>query len=406
MKKILIILIIGLAFVSHSYSASPVVKLSNFRQLSFPLEDPQYYGNVYLPKWSKNDRYVGVSFKDPVKEKRFVIIYDLENGNTLKYNSSMKGGRDQKRDPFARRVSPNDTHYIQWSPLQEATFFAISRVDKMDYLYRIEVNGLANGITVQNSELVQTEKVPVTNFSVSNLNQRRGRFYLLVNIGKEGSYDLNIFNVKRSVRRLPFQRTETIDEYDAQSFVTDRNHHIVIQGKINDQNDIFSFYRKSARDQSEIVNITNTANNSERMPRFNLSGNRVAYVRGEKLNLERKGKNTQSRYSLVVYDFDTQSEKILYDNIFVAPDVFLQNPFVWINDEKIIFVENNFDKQFPLRVIDVETLEQAEIQSPFINHKDLALSSDGKKIAFIAKGKQETKELSFDKLFICDIAVY
>lgn len=401
---------LAFGLTSITFSEPPTVILSNFQQLSYPLENPRYYGNVYMPEWSNGDQYVGVSFHDPVIEKRFVIIYDIQNNKTLKYDTSIKGGKSGKRGTFSKRIIPNDTHHIKWSPIDEATFYIISRVNKMDYLYRSKIKGSMSELSIIETTRYGSEEgkdvattSPVINFSLTN--PKRNRFHIFYHIGNAESIYISINEISNfSNTQKGRIRNETVI-YDAQCLTLNINH-FVYQGRLNDQSEIFYFTsEKMINIPEKHKNLTDTYYFNERNPRFNTSGTKIAYLRSNRIKSGKKQDDQTITYALIVYDLESLSEVVIYPNVHVTQDVFHQNPFIWFTDEEILFVENNFDKKYPLRVIHVSTGENQIVSSPFINHKDISLSNSGDKLAFIAKGEQDTKDLSFDKLFICDITV-
>jgi len=423
MNNYIHIVLLCWSFITMAFPASPIVTLSNFKQLTDPLTDPQYYGNVSMPAWSRSDTYVGASFHDPVSERRYVLIFDIENNLNLKYNTSMKGTRGMQptRSTSLNRLRrsgkiPNDTHRIQWSPLEESTFFVISRVNNTDYLYRSQIQRTNTGLSiVETSEFssqvigVQSQKgitTPVINFTLSN--PIRNRFYILYHIGDEEKIHLSINEISKlnNIQKVLIKNEMVI--YDAQCIRVDiRKVHIVYQAKIGgSQSDIFSLDTPNImEDAKNIVNLTNTNDRNERNPRFNPSGNKIAFLRSNKTVSESNKKDQATGYSLIIYDFTNQSETTIFPNVRVVPDVFQQNPFTWLTDEDILFVENNFKKKFPLRVVNINTRESTIVPSPFINHKDVTLSNSKTRLAFVAKGKNDSGDLAFDKLFICDLTI-
>lgn len=390
------------------FAQNPQVFLSDFRQLSFPVTAPEQRGNASLPNWSKSDQYVGVTFYDSKKQMNYVMIYDLVTGYILKYDTSIKGVASQQ-SPFGRKEQPRDTRHIVWSPSEESTFYVISRHRKTDRLFEAKLDQSDSGIQIVNTrDISLAGNDHIINFSLSNLS--RNRFHILFSEGRGGNLDVfaYTFPTKKIIKK-PIRRTEDVGEYDTQCFYRKDMIQFVFQGKVNNQGDIFFLQtpRLSGAKKSDMVNLTQTNQLGERNPRFNPSGNRIAYLRSDNLFVSQMSKEDERPvvYTLVIYDLQTDSEHEIYTDLFVTPDVFHQAPFIWLTDDLLLFIDNNFDRKFPLKAIDITTGLEYDILSPYMNHKELALSHSGKQLAFIAKGTNTTKDLSFDKLFVCDINI-
>lgn len=409
-RELIYIMCLGVWSTIHPQNS--IVSLTDFHQLSFPMKNPEYLGNTYLPAWSKEDRYIGTTFHDPNRDIRYIMIYDLNTGSILKYNTGMISGKDKKQRPFSKKMVPKDTHTIFWSPIKETTFYSISRDRKIDQLFKISFKQSGAKMEITSTQNI-SPLIPglvdnhVLSYSLSN--PLRERFYILFSLGKEGNLDIYSYIVSKSgkyqVRSVI--RNPDIDEYDIQSFITKEMKHYVFQGKIGNQDDIFSLKQSRSKIDNKIINLTQTNDLGERNPRFNPSGTRIAFLRTDKLfisDISEEAKKTIV-YTLVVYDFKTGIEQEVYPNAYVMPDVFHQNPFIWLTDDLILYVDNNVEKKFPLKLINVVTFDYETVSSPYINYKDLALSHSGKQLAFIAKGTFETDDLSFNKLFVCNIEI-
>lgn len=382
------------------FAQQPQVSLENFIQYSFPLVDltNEFYGNVSSPAWSASDDYIAVTLSDPDNKVRHVIVYNNKrSGEPIKINTA------STRSSSGRRKVSNDTHQPLWSPLQDNVLYAISRIKRNDYLHKISLTQTGDELKVRTDKLYDNY-TPVINYSFSN--KSGGRFtsnaYLILHSGTRENLDIALFNVDdRGQKSPPKINNDQLSEYESDCFINASEISVAIQGFDNNQSDLY--HMQGTMSQLGMTrNITNSPGYNERLPKFNQNGTLLAYLRSQNTSKDEK-KDELLIHSLHVYDLENRIDKQLDNNVFVVPDIFNQTPFIWINKNTIIYIDNNFEEKYPLIAINALTGEKRRLKSTLINHKELAISNSGKKLGLIAKGQDDNPDMDFDKLYICDI---
>jgi len=400
-KSIIKILPITIMLIANLNSQEPQVSLKNFTQYSFPLVDidNKFYGNVSSPAWSGSDDYVAVTFFDPESKARNIIVYNNNRrGEPIKINTA------NSRSLGGRSEISNDTHHPLWSPLADNVVYVISRIKRNDYLHKISLIQSSSGLSVERIDRLHNNYTPIINYSFSN--KSGGLFtsnaYLIMHSGIRENLDIALFNVDdRGQKSPPKINNDQLSEFESDCYINASEISLVIQGFDNNQSDLYHL-QGTLNQLGMTKNITKSTGYNERLPKFNRNGTSLAYLRSKNVSKD-ESKNEILIHSLHVYNIENKIDKQLDGNVYVVPDIFYQTPFIWIDENTIIYIDNNFEEKYPLITVNVLSGEKNRVASQLINHKELAISNSGKKLGIIAKGQDDNPDMDFDKLYIADI---
>jgi len=407
MRKHLVILIL----CASSLAWSQTIRLGNFEQISHPIENKNYeYGNVYFPDWSKSDDLLGVTFFDPNKSSDFVFVYDVVHKNGWKYDASITGEVKQASEFDApASTSIKRTAMLQWSPLVDNRFFVISRDNKKDYLYRVDFQYQHPKFQMERINKISDQELPIQYFSISNVLVDNfwgsQKYFISVCSGAKGRTKSSVYQAnKTSISKEIFgTKNLHIIEAEVSCYINGNFKEFVAQGIQNDQSDIYYYEVDRFQTPVTMKNITNTKEYDERNPLQNFTNNLISFVRANR-QISKKGIENKLKYSLYIYDKSTGKETLVDENVYIVPDVPNVKSYIWLPNDQILYIKDDYEDKYPLKLYTVSDGHIYDVSSPLVNHKELALSRDHKRLAIVAKGKRdESLELSFNKLYICDI---
>ena len=359
--------------------------------------------NVYNPRWSSDGHHL--SFELIAKESRDLYVWALGIPEPEKvFSHSPRKGPKRRRSQVPVRNSSN--YSLVWKP-NSKKFVYVGSGDKGLYsLYRDTAddpneNGTREDLLDKNVRGSSQHAMfpnyhPNENLVVFCQGSIEGRLFLnVVQVGLR-------YKVQKLLKEMTISATDA--HFAPQS--TNTFSTLVFMGGETGSNDIYTLEIKDLSFRNIGSTIVREMKprclvdwpSVESNPRWSSDGQQIAFLSSKDHEAE---KDVASLY--VMYA-DGSGVRKLADRV-VKPEFSDYDTFVWYPDKPyILFAKQSEEEANPICYIDVQTgSESITLETGTLLNSNLAISADGKKLAFCARGKQGDKNLTWRKLYMVDL---
>jgi len=406
MRPSILTIVLFYSIIGNCFSQEPSIKAIKVSQK--PLFSGE--GNCYNPHWSYQMDWLGADFNDKILNS--VVVYSLKLNRFLIYNVQVQENRKipSRRPPQMTPVKSN-TENIQFSPITDNDFYVISSLNKKYDLYwvqnfQINLQPRVGALTYNNRINPELLNKHISYSTFIKIPRDRGVGIFTAGDESESNiwlYDENNDHISKVTRN------NNIRAYESQMYVDDEDLlNIVYKGIELLHSDIYliqSINIYNLKNTHQVLkNITNTSDAIEQLPKWSPNGKKIAYLStlGHE-DLSNYDPKSEMSYALYIYNVNDKVNYEVYYPVLLDATREMQSTYCWFDNNTIILIDKNLEKKQPLIAVNVNSKIWVDLQSPLYHHQDIEISPDFKKLAIIARGHKNDRQIGFSKIYIAEL---
>ncbi len=357
--------------------------------------------NVYNPRWSSDGHYLAFELID--KEARDLYIWAPDSLKLVKVfshsphrSNSHLWETDRNSSNFSLVWNPKNNKFVYVGSGEKGLYSLYLDTAAHPNQYGKRKDLLDNGFRSSSQHAMFPNYHPKENLVVFCQGSTEGRLFLkVVQVGGQ-------CKVQNLLQKTMISATDA--HFSPQS--SDGLSTLAFVGGETGSNDIYALEIKDLSSGTIGTKTIKDMNlrclvdwlSVESNPRWSPDGQQIAFLSSKDHDTEK------DIASLYVMHADGSGVRKLADRV-VKPEFSDYDTFVWHpNKPYLLFAKQSEGEANPICYINVQTGgESIRLETGTLLNSNLAISADGRKLAFCAQGKQGDKNLTWRKLYIVNL---